>query len=218
MGDFLYNAPTDMALKAHSRLGPVAYLYVFSHQGSKSFGPIQRRAAREITRDSYGVTHFDDTSYIVPTEYLPENLDITSNMVAATFSRCIYAFLNPNMYTSNCIFRPYTDLERAYVGFGSYQQPQLLRDFRPPEDMSFWNELVAEIVEETATPPPYFPYTQYQGFQAATWSLLAFLLLFILIVVILCAMICLKKKEETRSLKLLRARDREFEERYQNEQ
>lgn len=217
MGDFLYNAPTDVALRAHSRLGPAAYLYVFSHQGPASFGPIQRRAPRQVTRDSYGVTHLDDTSYILPTEYLPENLDATGNMVAATFSRCIFAFINPNMYTA-CNFRPYTELENAYLRFGSYQQPQLMRDFRRPEDMSFWNELISEIVEETATPLPYFPYLEYQSFQAATWSLLAFLLLFIIVVLLLCAMICLKKRDENRSLRLLRARDREFEERYQSEQ
>ena len=152
----------------------------------------------------------------MPSEYLPESLDQTSNMVAATFSRCIYSFLNPNMY-SNCNFRPYTPQENGYLNIGSYQQPALLRNFRPPEDMSFWNELVTEVVEYTATPPPYFPYFQYQSFQAATWSLLAFLLLFILMTSVLLASICLKKREENRSLKLLRARDREFEERYRNE-
>jgi lipopolysaccharide export LptBFGC system permease protein LptF len=139
-------------------------------------------------------------------------------MVAATFSRCLVAFINPNLY-GNCNFRnQYTELEANYINFNSYQQPQTLRDFRRPEDMSFWNELIHEIVEETATPPPWFPYHEYKGFQAATWSLLAFLLLFILMVIVLCAMICLKKREETRSLKLLRARDREFEQRYRNEQ
>jgi len=73
------------------------------------------------------------------------------------------------------------------------------------------------VIEYTATPPPYFPYTQYDSFRAATWSLLAFLLLMIVIIIVLIAMICIKKNEERRSLKLLRARDAEFEERY-NEQ
>ena len=218
MGDFLYNAPADMALKAHSRLGLQSYLYVFSYQGPKSFGPLQAEAPREITRDSYGIAHFDDTFYILPNEYNNQDLDLSGKQVSATITRCLINFMGfvPNAMPG-CVFRPYTETEANYLNFGPWSQPQALRDFRSQDDIRFWNDLIQDMIEYTATPLPYFPYTEYDSFRAATWSLLGFLLLMIIIVIVLVLMICIKRNEENRSLKLLRARDREFEERY-NEQ
>ena len=218
MGDFLYNAPTDRALKAHSRLGLQSFMYVFSHQGPKSFGVLQADAPREITRDSYGVAHFDDTFYILPSEYNNQDLDSNGKQVSATMTRCLINFMGfiPNTMPG-CIFRPYSEAEANYLNFGPWTQPQALRDFRSQDDIRFWNDLIHEVIEDTATPPPYFPYSEYDSFRAATWSLLAFLLLMIIIVVVLVAMICITRREEHRSLQLLRTREREFEERY-NEQ
>lgn len=215
MGDFLYNAPADQALKAHSRIGLPTYLYVFSYQGPKSFGPLQAEAPREITRDSYGVAHFDDTFYILPSEYNPQDLDPSGRQVSATMTRCLISFMGlmPNTMPG-CVFRPYTETESNYLNFGPWNQPQSLRDFRSQDDIRFWNDLVQDVIEYTATPPPWFPYHEYDSFRAATWSLLAFLILMIVIIVILVAMIFSKRNEERRSLKLLRARDAEFEERY----
>jgi hypothetical protein len=218
MGDFLYNAPMDKALKAHSRSGGNSFLYVFSHQGPKAFGVLQADAPRELTRDSYGVTHFDDTFYIVPSEYNNLELDATGKLVSGVMTRCLVNFIGfiPNNMPG-CIFKPYTEAEGNYLNFGPWTQPQALRDFRPQDDIRFWNDLIYEVIEYTATPPPYFPYSEYEGFRAATWSLLAFLLLMIVIIVVLAVMICISRNEDKRSLKLLRSREREFEERY-NEQ
>lgn len=218
LGDFLFNAPTDRLLKAHSRTRQPTYLYVFSHLGSKSFGPLQEKAPREITRDSYKVAHLDDIFYILPNEYNAAELDQTGRMVAASLTRCLVGFMGLIPYNNpGCVFRPYTEAEANYLNFGSFQQPQPKMDFPMQDNVRFFNDLVDDIIEYTATPPPWFPHREYESFRAATWSLLAFLLLMIFIVVVLALFIICKKREESRSLKLLRSREREFEERYHRE-
>lgn len=215
----MYNAPTDLSLKFHSRSGAPTYLYVLTYRGSKSFGPLQKTSPREITRDSYGVTHFDDIFYIFPNEYQPQELDATGKMVSAALTRCIYSFVNPLLGGSGCNFRaPYTDADPSYLNFGPAAQPLPSSRYRDPQDMMFWNEMINSFMEFTATPLPYFPYNQYEGFKAATWSLTALIILFIIIIIILISLMFTKRNEEKRSMKLLRARDRELEERYRNEQ
>lgn len=216
MGDFLYNAPTDQALRLHARSGQPGYLYILHYQGTKTFGTLQRDAPREIVRDSYGVTHMDDSFYILPSEYNPSQMDNTAESVASSLTRCIFQFVNPNGLANNCQLRTYTAYERNVLNFVNERTPQNSLGFRRPEDMSFWNELITRVIEFTATPPPYFPYHEYNSFQAATWSMLAFVLVLVLIVVGLAAVLCINKRKEKRSLKLLRARDRELEERYNN--
>lgn len=191
-----------------------------TYQGAKSFGPLQRTSPREVTRDSYGVTHFDDIFYILPNEYQPQDLDGTGKMVSAALTRCIYSFVNPLLGGSGCNFRaPYTDVNPSYLNFGPSAQPlPIMMNAREQQDLMFWNEMINNFIEFTATPFPYFPYNQYEGFKAATWSLTALIILFIIIIIILISLMLVRKNEEKRSMKLLRARDRELEERYRNEQ
>ncbi|KAI1292292.1 Venom carboxylesterase-6 [Halotydeus destructor] len=215
MGDFLYNAPTDLALKLHSRSGQLTYLYVLTYVGSKTFGTLQRDAPRDILRDPYGVTHMDDVQYIFPNEYNPQELDQYGKSVSTTLTRCLYQFMYDKAFAQGgCNFKAYNYHEQNYLNFGQTPYPGAAVNFRSSEQMSFWNDLIYNVIQYTATPPPYFPYTEYDGFRAATWSMVAFVIILVLVVAVLASVLCLNKRNDKRSLKLLRARDKELDERY----
>lgn len=217
MGDFLYNAPTDMALKMHSRFGATSHLYVMTYVGSKSFGDLQRDRAPGIVRSSYGVTHMDDLFYVMANEYNPQELDAQEKQASTQLIQCLSQFIDPARFYGRCNMKLYTYDSPNYIAIGANGQLVPVATFRNQEDMSFWSNLISIVIEFTATPPPYFPYREYNSFQAATWSMLAFILILVIVVIGLAAVLCMNKRNEKRSLTLLRARDRELEERYIDE-
>lgn len=62
MSDFLYIAPTDMALRLHARGGARSYMFMLDYEGMKSFGMIQKYAVVTGSKQ-YGATHMDDMWY-----------------------------------------------------------------------------------------------------------------------------------------------------------
>lgn len=207
-----------MALKLHSRSGMPTYLYVLTYQGAKSFGPLQRDAPQQISRDSYGVTHMDDMFYLMPNEYNPQELDVAARTVSSSLLNCVYSFIFPAGGAS-CPLKSYNYAEQNFLTFGPTGYPipsNPALPFKASATMSFWNDLIYHVIEFTATPPPYFPYREFKGFQAATWSMLAFILILVLVIAALAAVLCVNKRKEQRSMKLLRSRDRELEDRYHN--
>lgn len=156
----------------------------------------------------------DDSLYVVPSEYNPQEMDAIGKTVAAALTRCIVQFVHPPSFTGpGCTFKSYNYQEQNYLSF-TQAFPQPLTQFRRPDVMSFWNDLIYNVIEFTATPPPYFHYREFDAYKAATWSMLAFILILVLIVSVLAAVLCVNKRKEQRSLKLLRARDRELADRY----
>lgn len=202
MGDFLYNAPIDKALRLHSNIGD-SYLYLFTHKGEKSFGRIQNPTS-EITRDSFGVSHMDDLFYIFSTDYDPRPIESASVQASAELVRQIISFSYPNSL--------YLSLPKYNDGsFVTIPTSRIIPGTLGPnvDDISFWNTMINDIIEITATPPPYFPYNAYEGYKAATWSLVSLFILSLLAVAILVFIIYRKHREEKRSLDFLRVRDKE---------
>lgn len=213
MGDFLYNAPIDKALRLHSSIADT-YLYQFIYKGEKSFGKLQNTRV-DVTRDSYGVSHMDDLFYMFATEYDRRELEAGALMPSSELTKHIFFFAQAHgnflnslpKYTSGSGFRPNTIPKQYSMAFNN--------DFNP-DDLNFWNTIINDIIEITATPPPYFPYNEYEGFKAATWSLVSLLILSLLLLAILIFIIYRRNREDRRSLDFLKARNKDADERYNN--
>lgn len=218
MGDFLYNAPTDLALRLHNKYGAQSYLYVVNYdQGGHSFGPLQKDNPQGITRSSYGVTHMDDIFYLFPSEYDARELSPNDKPVQAALSRCVLQFVSRTPNVGPCRFIAYGPTDQNHLSINVNGQTQPMQRFKSPDEFNFWSGMITKMIEFTATPPPYFPYEELSGFQAATWSMLAFVLILMLLVVVLTVILFVKSQKEKRSLDIFKSRERELEERYNNE-
>lgn len=88
-------------------------------------------------------------------------------------------------------------------------------NFRSLEMMQFWSEHFVRLQKETIHEQLYFPVLQYQDFQIATYSLAVICSLLIVILFAIGAFIYRKRSAEKRTLKLLKARNAEIQQRYQ---
>lgn len=214
MGDFLYNAPIDKALRLHGTISDT-YLYYFTYKGEKSFGRLQNSRV-EVTRDAYGVSHMDDLFYLFSTEYDRKELESGALQPSAELLKIVtfFAQAHNNLFQ---MMTKYTEGSFRYtmIPGGNRQPPYTFSDFNV-DDLNFWNTIINDIIELTATPPPFFPYNEYEGFKAATWSLVSLLILSLLLLAILIFIIYRRNREDRRSLDFLKHRNKDADERYNN--
>ena len=88
-------------------------------------------------------------------------------------------------------------------------------DYRPIEKMQFWSEHFMRLQRETIHEQLYFPVLQYQDFQIATYSLAVICSLLLVLIVGIVIFLYRKRSEEKRTLKLLKARNMEIQQRYE---
>lgn len=88
-------------------------------------------------------------------------------------------------------------------------------DFLRTETMQFWSEHFVRLQKETIHEQLYFPVLQYQDFQIATYSLAIICSLLFVILFGIGAFLYRKRSEEKRTLKLLKARNTEIQQRYE---
>jgi hypothetical protein len=223
MGDFLYLAPSDYVARLHSSIGGQAWMFAFEYEGTKSFGPIQRNAP-QVSAKSYGVTHMDDIFYLLPNEYiLDSNNQNNDKQIANIYAKLITTLVQtgtipPGSYGTYG-WQQYTPHNPNYLLFPRVASnpvaitPQQANQGYRTSYADFFNGFIFELQDKTARYPTPFPYSEYKSYQAATWSLVGFVLLIILILIIIIAVLLVKRKRK-QELKLVRRTDRELEERF----
>lgn len=89
-------------------------------------------------------------------------------------------------------------------------------NFRSLESMQFWSEHFVRLQRETIHEQLYFPVLQYQDFQVATYSLAVICSLLVVLLFGIGAFFYRKRAEEKRTLKLLKARNAQIQQRYED--
>ncbi|XP_054166563.1 venom carboxylesterase-6-like [Oppia nitens] len=224
LGDFLYLAPTDYVARLHSAMGGKVWLFAFEYEGSKSFGPMQIKAT-PISRPAYGVTHMDDTFYVLPNEYSRDN-PVQDAQLTKWYTGLFVTLskLNtiPTGYGSSTVFnwRQYTPQTPSYLLI--FQRAGIMPTFKEArnplegyrtQQADFFNGFIYKLQDKTKVYPSPFPYSEFKGYRAATWSLFGFIVLLLVIIIALAAVLCFKRRK-TNELKLLRRNDKEMEERF----
>ncbi|RWS28716.1 venom carboxylesterase-6-like protein, partial [Leptotrombidium deliense] len=212
LGSYLYESPTDKALREIGKKNAKQSLYVFDYQGKNSFGTLLQPASN-INRDTFGVTHMDDIFLIFKTGF--SNLEENSAYATTSIVNCIYGFMTD---TLDVCRQPYYSGEESNKVFNAINAvgitEQKYNSKEKNEYFKFWNELVFEIELITSTRPPYFDHVGYNSYKAATWSLFAFLIIVAIAIILVIVYIISKKRKEKTSLLFLKKRDKELEERY----
>ena len=219
----MYIAPMDYVARLHSSLGGQVWMFVFEYEGTKSFGPIQMNAA-QVSRMSYGVTHMDDVFYIMPNEYIPDTSSVGNppeRQVANTYSTLMTELIRQNKIPNYNSYgwQQYTAQTPNYLIWVRNAIQPVGHPVQRPSDgyhtisSDFFNGFIFELQERTRRYPTPFPYREYKSYQAATWSLVGFIILLVIILIAIIAVLFVKRQKKN-ELKLLRKNDKELEERF----
>jgi hypothetical protein len=223
LGDFLYIAPSDYVARLHSQGGGKVWLYAFEYEGTRSFGPIQKNA-QHISKQTYGVSHMDDLFYAWITEYIRDS-PAAERSLSNTYAKQFYVFTRlgqiPSGYASFYSWQQYTSHNPSYLQY-QWRTGQFTPVFRyantPNEGYrtshaDFFNQFIMPLQDKTKIYPSPFPYSEFKGYRAATWSLMGFAVLLLILLIAILAVLCFRRQKNN-ELKLLRTNDKELEERF----
>lgn len=210
LGDFLYNLPAEKALLLHSNYNSPSKFFVYEDKSSRpTFGMLQKNLPAEVTRDKFRATHMDDILLLFKTVYTSQYSDLSPG--SNSLLSCILAAIHDK--GSPCSWHDYRSTARSYLRILRTGQGAA-ENFRSERLIAFWNHLFSTIEASTVVIPPYFPIAEFQSYQAATWSLTAFVIILLLIAIGLASVIYISRRNDKRSLKLIRKRNEEFTEKY----
>lgn len=210
LGDYLYNLPAEKALYYHSRGGGKAKFYVYTYDGDRSkatFGVLQKDLSTRVSRDRFSTTHMDDIFAMFSTVYGQSMVVQETDLLPSIITELRDGGGMSSKWLS------YAENNRHFMRVASFGRSSILTNFKSDRAMAFWNNLFTQLEMMTVIAPPYFPESEYYSYQAATWSLMVVSLLMILIALALAIFIYLKRRNEKRSLKLIRQRNGDYGER-----
>lgn len=90
-------------------------------------------------------------------------------------------------------------------------------NFRSANRLRFWNEYLQQLTDFTRIQHVYFPFRQFTDFRQATYSLVAVCIILVLLLVSVIAYIVRRRQKDRRTLRLLRERVPELQNRYRDE-
>jgi hypothetical protein len=90
-------------------------------------------------------------------------------------------------------------------------------NFRPANRLRFWTEYMQQLTDYTRIQHVYFPFRQFGDFRQATYSLVGVCIVLLLLLIGLIAYIVRRRQTDRRTLRLLRERVPELQNRYRDE-